>query len=68
MFKTINKIKNYIKGRLMYMFKFDKNSGCVKVWVTLIMNGTYTYEQVPKLLNLQECVKEVLIDVGMMTA
>lgn len=51
----------------MNMFKFDKNSGCVKVWVTLIMNGTYTYEQVPKLLNLQECVKEVLIEVGIMT-
>ncbi|UJA30852.1 hypothetical protein [Clostridium sporogenes] len=46
------------------MFKFDKESGCTKVWVTLIMNGTYTYNDVPKLLNLRECVKEVLIDVG----
>jgi len=49
------------------MFSFNKDSGCVKVWVTLIMNGTYTYEQVPKLFNLQECVKEVLIEVGVMT-
>ena len=43
------------------MFSFNKDSGCVKVWVTLIMGGTYTYEQVPKLLNLKECVKEVLV-------
>ncbi|EHN17009.1 hypothetical protein [Clostridium sporogenes] len=46
------------------MFSFNKESGCVKVWVTLIMGGTYTFEQVPKLLNLQECVKEVLIEMG----
>lgn len=46
------------------MFKFNKESGCVKVWVTLIMNGTYTYSQVPSLVNLQECVKAVLEDVG----
>ena len=48
------------------MFKFNKESGCVKVWVTLIMGGTYPFEQVPKLLNLQECVKEVLVDVGIL--
>lgn len=46
------------------MFKFNKDSGCVKVWVTLIMNGTYKVEQVPPLLNLQECVNAVLQDVG----
>ncbi|WP_207130788.1 hypothetical protein [Clostridium botulinum] len=46
------------------MFKFNKESGCVKVWVTLIMGGTYKVDQVPKLLNLQECVNEVLVDVG----
>ncbi|WP_252212551.1 hypothetical protein [Clostridium sp. CMCC3677] len=44
--------------------KFDKNSGCTKVWVTLIMNGVYEYKAVPKLLNLQECVKEVLVEIG----
>ncbi|MCD3216957.1 hypothetical protein G8S55_06780 [Clostridium botulinum C] len=48
----------------MTNFKFNKNSGCVKVWVSLILNGTYTYDQVPPLLNLQECVKAVLEDVG----
>lgn len=46
------------------MFKFNKESGCTKVWVTLIMNGTYTYEQVPALLNLRECVGEVLKEIG----
>lgn len=49
----------------MTNFKFNKNSGCVKVWVSLIMDGVYSYEQVPPLLNLQECVKEVLIETGM---
>ncbi|KYN77187.1 hypothetical protein A0J52_10015 [Clostridium sporogenes] len=63
MFKIINKIEN-IKRRVLDMFSFNKDSGCVKVWVTLIMGGTYTFEQVPKLLNLRECVKEVLVDVG----
>ncbi|WP_163201597.1 hypothetical protein [Clostridium sporogenes] len=46
------------------MFKFNKESGCVKVWITLIMNGTYKVEQVPNLLNLKECVGEVLQEVG----
>lgn len=64
MLKFINKI-NYIKRRVLNMFKFDKESGCTKVWVTLIMNGIYTYNDVPKLLNLRECVKEVLIAVGL---
>ncbi|MBA4507955.1 hypothetical protein H1057_07805 [Clostridium sporogenes] len=46
------------------MFKFNKESGCVKVWVTLIMNGTYPADQVPALLNLKECVEGVLVDIG----
>lgn len=46
------------------MFKFNKESGCVKVWVTLILNGTYKVEQVPALLNLKECVEDVLKEVG----
>lgn len=58
------KIIMILKERMMNMFKFDKESGCVKVWVTLIMNGTYKVEQIPNLLNLQECVKAVLKDVG----
>lgn len=46
--------------------KFNKNSGCVRVWVTLVMGGTYTYDQVPNLFNLQEQVKLVLIESGAM--
>ncbi|QDY32652.1 hypothetical protein CGS26_09905 [Clostridium sporogenes] len=56
-------IKN-IKRRVLNMFKFNKESGCVKVWITLILNGTYKVEQVPSLLNLKECVGEVLQEVG----
>jgi hypothetical protein len=44
--------------------EFNKNSGCVKVWVTLIVAGIYQYKDVPNLLNLQEQVKLVLIDTG----
>lgn len=43
---------------------FNKNSGLVKVWVGNVVNGTYEYKDVPKLLNLREAVKEVLIDLG----
>lgn len=46
--------------------QFNKNSGCVKVWVTLIVGGTYEYKDVPNLLNLQEQVKLVLVNMGVM--
>ncbi|WP_412694335.1 hypothetical protein [Clostridium sp. AF29-8BH] len=39
---------------------FDKNSQLVKIWVSLIISGTYKKEQVPKLSNLQEVVSEVV--------
>lgn len=35
---------------------FNKNSGLVKVWVSLILAGTYRKEQVPKLDNLKDVV------------
>ncbi|ABR33835.1 hypothetical protein Cbei_1661 [Clostridium beijerinckii NCIMB 8052] len=50
--------------RRVFKMQFNKNSGCVKVWVTLIVGGTYEYKDVPKLLNLQEQVKLVLVDMG----
>jgi hypothetical protein len=53
-----------IKRRVLNMFSFNKESGCVKIWITLILNGTYKVEQVPNLLNLKECVNEVLQDMG----
>lgn len=39
---------------------FNKNSGLVKVWVSLVMQGIYTLEQVPALSNLKELVYEVV--------
>ena len=45
---------------------FNKSSGLVKVWVANVLNdeGPYEYKDVPKLLNLREVVKEVLIESG----
>lgn len=43
---------------------FNKNSGITKVWVVNVVSGVYEYKDVPKLLNLREVVKEVLIDLG----
>lgn len=39
---------------------FTKDSGLVKVWVGLVMAGTYIPEQVPQLFNLKEVVAEVI--------
>lgn len=43
---------------------FDKDSGLVKVWVSIILSGVYTYGDVPNLSNLREVVKEVLLKLG----
>lgn len=39
---------------------YTKESGLVKVWVSLVMSGAYTVDQVPKLFNLKEVVTEVV--------
>ena len=39
---------------------FTENSGLVKVWVSLVLNDTYTLDQVPKLFNLKEVVTQVV--------
>ena len=39
---------------------FTKDSGLVKVWVSLVLDGTYILAQVPNLFNLQEVVAEVI--------
>lgn len=39
---------------------FTKDSGLVKVWVSLVLSGTYTLEQVPNLYNLKTVVTEVV--------
>ena len=43
-----------------FTMKFTKNHQIVKSWVALVIAGTYTVDQVPKLFNLQEVVIEVL--------
>ena len=39
---------------------FTKDSGLVKVWVSLVLQGIYTLEQVPALSNLNIVVAEVV--------
>lgn len=46
------------------MFKFEEGSIIVNAWVTLILNGEKTLEEVPRLWNLKEVVKKVLKDRG----
>ena len=42
------------------MMVFTKSSSLVKVWVSLVLAGVYTLEQVPALFNLKEVVAEVI--------
>lgn len=46
------------------MFKFEEGSIIVNAWVTLILNGEKTLEEVPRLWNLREIVKKILKDRG----
>jgi len=39
---------------------FTKNSGLVMVWVSLVLNGTYALDNVPKVYNLKEAVTSVV--------
>lgn len=43
---------------------FDESSGLVKVWVSLILAGVYTFEHVPNLSNLREVVQQILEEAG----
>lgn len=40
------------------MITFTQNSGLVRIWGRRVIAGTCTLEDVPKLSNLQEAVKE----------
>ena len=37
-----------------------KNSGLVKTWVSLVLCGVFTLEQVPNLFNLRAVVAEIV--------
>ncbi len=41
---------------------FNENSVIVKTWVSLVLSGAYTREQVPNLSNLQDVVYKILDD------
>lgn len=43
---------------------FNKNSGLVKAWVSLVMAGVYEYQDVPNLSNLRTVVGDVLTEEG----
>lgn len=39
---------------------FTKDSALVKTWLSLVLSGAYTKEQVPKLFNLRDVVGEIV--------
>lgn len=39
---------------------FKKESALVKIWVGIVMAGTYKLEEVPQLSNLREVVSQVI--------
>ncbi|WP_223068517.1 hypothetical protein [Paenibacillus caui] len=39
---------------------YTKDSGLVKIWVGLVLGGTYTLDQVPNLYNLKTVVTDVV--------
>ena len=39
---------------------FTKDNGLVKTWVSLVLCGVFTVEQVPNLFNLRTVVREIV--------
>lgn len=39
---------------------FTKDSALVKTWVSLVLSGVFTVDQVPKLFNLRDVVSEIV--------
>lgn len=39
---------------------YDKNSGLVKVWVSLIKAEVFNLSDIPKIYNLREVVEEIV--------
>lgn len=40
--------------------RFTKKSALVKTWVSLILMGVYTVEEVPNIFNLRAIVQEIV--------
>ena len=64
--RTVQETKSYKDRQTQEQMKFTKNSGLVKTWVSLVLTGVYTREQVPNLFNLRAVVGECLdaLEVG----
>ena len=67
-----NRMKNLLNNILLgaalikkgiFTMKFTKNHQIVKSWVALVLAGTYTVDQVPKLFNLREVLSEQAAEV-----
>lgn len=43
---------------------FTKNSILVKTWVSLVISGVFTVDQVPALFNLRTVVQEIANDLA----
>ena len=41
---------------------FNENSALVQVWIRLIKQGVYTFNEIPNLSNLQDVIAEVLLE------
>lgn len=39
---------------------FTKDSALVKTWVSLVVSGVFTIDQVPKLFNLRDVVSDIV--------
>ncbi|WP_341877582.1 hypothetical protein [Defluviitalea saccharophila] len=57
-------LRNLLNQIERMIFMFTRDSGLVKIWFAAVLNGTYTYSQVPNLSNLREVVGEVLTEMG----
>lgn len=60
-----NLLSNLILGAALikkgtFTMTFTKKHQIVKSWVALVVAGTYTVDQVPRLFNLRDVVIEVL--------
>ena len=42
---------------------FTRNSGLVKTWVSLVLCGVFTLEQVPALFNLRAVVFDIVNEI-----
>jgi hypothetical protein len=42
---------------------FNKDSIIVKTWVSLVMMGIYTAQEVPRLFNLRDVVEQIFAEI-----